>query len=233
MTNDYKKDDGKPPVLDAVLIPFRRTLLAVAAMAEDMRAKHQLAGSNDPYQEWRQLPDGKSRLSNAGARHAMNPWAVNTRDGQHLHIMHAIWGLMAAYEKHLSDADELEAMEPALSDVYADGEPVPADAPVCCGAADAKPLPMLCSSWHAATDQSCTLTVGHEGGHVFAEAAPVHGPAGADWRERLGTRYIVKPGDCKVFPVCGAINRLGGIHYCALPLDHRGDHRDGIYGWCR
>ncbi len=102
--NNYKQDAGKPPLMQAVLIPFGKTLLDLAAMMEDMKHKHKLEGAKDPFQEWRQLPGGKWRLADAGARHAVvNPFGVNTKDGKHLHILHAIWSLMAAYEKHLEE----------------------------------------------------------------------------------------------------------------------------------
>lgn len=97
--NDYKPDEGKPPLMSAVLIPFRLTLLDLASMMRDMAAKHKLQGAEDPFQEWRQLPDAKARLADAGARHATNPWEVNHADGRWLHLLHAIWGFMAAYEK--------------------------------------------------------------------------------------------------------------------------------------
>ena len=108
MANDYKKDESKPPVMDAIFIPYRHTLLALAAMMDDMRVKHQLQGASNPFEEWRQLPDAKKRLANAGARHALQPWAHNTKDALpgtkgHLHILHAIWGLMSAYEKHAEE----------------------------------------------------------------------------------------------------------------------------------
>lgn len=124
-TNNYKTDEGKAPVVTAIFVPFRRTLLAIAEMMERQKTRHKLQGARDPFQEWRQLPNGKDRLVNAGGRHAMEPWEPNTKDrvGDHpgdLHILHAIWGLMAAYEKHVEDMA------------------VPADP--CCGAPDARPL---------------------------------------------------------------------------------------------
>jgi hypothetical protein len=102
--NDYKQDAGKPPLMQAVLIPFGKTLLDLAAMMEDMKHKHKLEGAKDPFQEWRQLPGGKWRLADAGCRHTTNPFAINNADGRWPHILHAIWGLMAAYEKHLEEA---------------------------------------------------------------------------------------------------------------------------------
>lgn len=106
MVNDYKPDDGKPPVMDAVLIPYRRSILAIAAMKADMAVKHKLLGAVDPFLEWMQLPNGKKRLANAGARHSLQPWKVNTQDGGHLHITHAIVGLLMALELHLKDEEE-------------------------------------------------------------------------------------------------------------------------------
>jgi hypothetical protein len=105
VVNDYKPDTGKPPVMDAVLIPYRRSLLAIAAMKLDMAAKHKLQGAANPYLEWMQLPNGKARLVNAGARHALQPWTVNHADGNHLHMTHAIVGLLMALELHLTEEE--------------------------------------------------------------------------------------------------------------------------------
>lgn len=102
--NDYKQDADKPPLMQAVFVPFGKTLLALAAMMEDMKHKHKLEGAKDPFQEWRQLPGGKWRLADAGARHGVvAPFGVNEADGKHLHILHGIWCWMAAYEKHLEE----------------------------------------------------------------------------------------------------------------------------------
>jgi hypothetical protein len=109
VANDYKPDKDKPPVMDAVLIPYRRSILAIASMKADMAVKHKLMGAKDPYLEWMQLPNGKRRLANAGARHALQPWAVNTKDGRHLHITHAIVGLLMALELHLLEQEQREA----------------------------------------------------------------------------------------------------------------------------
>src|SRR5690606_13865837 len=75
--NDYKRDENKPPLLDAVLIPYRRSLLAIAAMKADMKERHRLHGAANPFMEWRQLPNAEARLANAGARHLTQPWARN------------------------------------------------------------------------------------------------------------------------------------------------------------
>ncbi len=105
---DYKPDTGKAPVVEAMFIPFGRTLLALAEMMERQKIRHKLQGAKDPFQEWRKLPGGKSRLANAAGRHVLEPWTPNAKDrvGDHpgdLHILHAIWGLMAAYERHLQE----------------------------------------------------------------------------------------------------------------------------------
>ncbi len=103
--NDYKQDADKPPLMQAVFVPFGKTLLALAAMMEDMKHKHKLEGAKDPFQEWRQLPGAKWRWADAGARHAVKPpFSINTDDGRWPHILHAIWSLMAAYEKHLEES---------------------------------------------------------------------------------------------------------------------------------
>ncbi len=102
--HDYKADTGKPPLMQAVFVPFGKTLLDLASMMEDMKHKHKLEGAKDPFQEWRQLPNAKWRFADAGARHSVvNPFEVNEKDGKHLHILHGIWCLMAAYEKHLEE----------------------------------------------------------------------------------------------------------------------------------
>ncbi len=115
MTNDYKPDGDKAPVLDAVHIPFRRAILALARMAQDMAVKHKLEGAKDPYNEWRQLPDARRRLSNAAARHGDNPWQVNTKDGTHLHALHALWGWMASVELWEEEQEKLDAETPCCA----------------------------------------------------------------------------------------------------------------------
>lgn len=120
MANNYKKDDTKPPLLDAVLIPYRRSLLAIAAMKADMKIKHQLQGAKNPFLEWQQLPEAKGRLGNAGARHVTDPWTLNTEDALegtpgHLHMVHGITGLLMALELHLKDLEEMPDL-PVLED---------------------------------------------------------------------------------------------------------------------
>jgi hypothetical protein len=111
VANNYKKDDTKPPLLDAVLIPYRRSLLAIAAMKADMKVKHELQGAKNPFLEWQQLPQAEARLGNAGARHVTQPWDLNTEDALpgtpgHLHMVHGITGLLMALEMHLKQLEE-------------------------------------------------------------------------------------------------------------------------------
>ncbi len=153
MTNDYKPDDGKPPVLDAVDIPFRRALLAVARMCVDMATKHKLGGAKDPFQEWRQLPDARRRLANAAARHGKNPWTVNAADGTHLHATHALWGWLAAVELWEEEQERI-------------------DAEACCGAPDAKDPGQMPHDFRLPSD-----------GPQFGRGGELRGPAGADWWE--------------------------------------------------
>jgi hypothetical protein len=200
MANNYKTDEGKPPVVSAVFIPFRRTLLALAEMMGRQKIRHQLQGAKDPFQEWRHLPEGKGRLLDAGGRHALDPWSPNTKDrvGDHpgdLHILHAIWGLMAAYEKHLEEG--------AVADSQA-----PQDGPV-------EPLPDCPNCQHPNAE--------HDGGFCYAPGCscpvlqgPIQGPAGADWRE--------KPTPCPEW-----ITTEGG-HYreCRKDRGHKGPHEDNV-----
>jgi len=101
--NDYKKDQGRPPMLDA-LVPFYPALKALAAMMEDMKHKHKLAGSADPFNEWRQLPNAEKRLMNAAMGHLLQgPWKINTKDGTHMHATHALYCLLAGITIKVSE----------------------------------------------------------------------------------------------------------------------------------
>lgn len=175
MVNDYKPDEGKPPVLDAVLIPYRRALLAIAAMKLDMAAKHKLLGAVNPFLEWKQLPNAKARLANAGARHVLEPWTVNTKDGTHLHLTHAIVDLLMALELHLEEA-ELDAR---AGEELGVGVPDYSDSPeqtasrVCApedlaGRARIE-LALACSAWREkplpCRDAECVRERGHRGSH--------------------------------------------------------------------
>lgn len=125
MTDDYKNDADKPPLLDA-LLPFYPALMALAAMMEDMKHKHRLAGAMDPFNEWRKLPQAKKRLANGNMRHMLaGPWTPNVEDAvpgrkPHLHATHALFGLLASLTIHQED-----------------------NAQACCGAADAATWPTL------------------------------------------------------------------------------------------
>jgi hypothetical protein len=100
--NDYKKDQDKPPVLDA-LLPFYPALEALARMMVDSAEKHKIAGSDDPFNQWRQLPNAKARLANAAARHILKgPWATDPDSG-HLHAAHALFGLLASLTLHIEE----------------------------------------------------------------------------------------------------------------------------------
>jgi hypothetical protein len=140
MANDYKQDKGKAPLLDA-LLPFAPALMALARMMDDMQHRHRLAGSSDPFNQWKQLPQAKKRMANGMARHILEhgPWTFNKADALpgtegHLHVTHALFNLLGALTLHLEDNQE-----------------------ACCAAPD---------------------------------AVPIHGPAGADWRE---PRPLAKP----------------------------------------
>lgn len=194
MTNDYKTDKNKPPLLDA-LRPFAPALVALARMMDDMQHKHRLAGAKDPFSEWKQLPDAKRRMANGMTRHLIEhgPWTLNTDDAlagkdAHLHATHALFNLLGALTVHLED-----------------------NAKACCEAPDAAQEFLLtpdchqrghdggpgrCTSWHTETQKLCTLYHGHDGQHSIAGdfppyfPPPIHGPAGADWREPP------QPGSC-------------------------------------
>jgi hypothetical protein len=140
--NDYKKDDGKAPVLDA-LTPFYPALEALARCMDDMQHKHKLTGSVDPFNQWKQLPQAKVRLANAAARHLLRgPWKINTADGSHTHAVHALFGLLASITIHEEDNQD-----------------------TCCAAPDAQ-----------------VVETAANGRRKFWPMEPIHGPAGADWR---------------------------------------------------
>jgi hypothetical protein len=190
VANEYKVTAGKPPVVRAVFIPFGRTLLALAAMMERQAVRHKLQGAKDPYQEWRQLPNAKEVLTDAGGRHALDPWTLNTKDavGDHpgdLHVLHAIWGLMAGHEKHLEEQDHARSREAVLARELASHRAAlfPVDQDLCCDAPDAVPL---------------------------------HGPAGADWRESVARSPVT--------PRCQASTHG---HQCHKPQGHDGAHSVG------
>ncbi len=126
--NDYKKDQDKPPMLDA-LVPFYPALRALAAMMSDMKAKHKLEGAKDPFNEWRQLPNAKARLMNAAGGHLLQgPWKVNEKDGNHLHAVHALFGLLAGITIHV------EENKPATKAVWVVWDPTTDD--YCLGVGD-------------------------------------------------------------------------------------------------
>lgn len=100
VTNDYKNDADKAPVLDA-LLPFYPALEALARMMVDSAKKHKIEGAEDPFQQWKQLPDAKKRLANAAARHFLKgPWQADAESG-HLHATHALFGVLASLTLHL------------------------------------------------------------------------------------------------------------------------------------
>jgi len=121
VANDYKKDARKPNVQRAVLSPFRRALLALAAMAEDMADRHKLRGASDPFNEWRQLPGAQERLEGAMARHGLFPvGTVNTKDGSHTHLAHDIWNRLAVLELLLEAQEKAAQPEPLHGPAGAD-----------------------------------------------------------------------------------------------------------------
>ncbi len=209
MTNDYKPDAGKPPVLDAVHIPFRRALLAVARMAMEMAAKHALEGAKDPFQEWRHLPDARRRLSNAAARHGDCPWTVNTADGAHMHAVHALWGWLAAVELWEEEQEKL-------------------DAKACCGAPDA-PGGLSEIGGYAAP----VLPRQH------MEPGPIHADWCNRCKSRVvqyactcgavpGLQKYQRSGDCLR---CQAVSTYGS--QCSKELGHLGDHQCSPHWWAK
>jgi hypothetical protein len=200
MTNDYKVTAGKPPVVSAVFIPFRRTLLALAAMMERQAVRHKLQGARDPYQEWRQLPNAQAVLLEAAGRHSLDPWGLNTKDavGDHpgdLHLLHALWGFMAAHEKHL-DAQDARGREAVLDRELAAHRAAlfHPDQDLCCGAPDATPVYLHKEGPVPGCDCPNCLTWQPQlkVGTASPPPGPINGPAGADWRER---RTIHTAGD--------------------------------------
>lgn len=214
-TNNYKRDDNKPPVLDAVLIPYRRSLLAIAAMKADMAVKHKLQGAVNPFLEWTHLPDAKKRLSNAGARHILDPWSLNTQDALpgtpgHLHMVHGIVGLLMALEKHLEAVDAGLVHVPGVGwrgTGLAEDPREPLQVPA---GADWRESPPACGDFVASSDNprdSCVKDRGHKGQHETSWG--LRWPAVAvPWAQRLE---------------CAAKDRPGG-DACQLPNGHSGPH---------
>lgn len=174
MANDYKKDAGKAPLL-AALQPFAPALYALARMMEDMKAKHELGGSRDPFNEWAQLPGAKGRMAQAMERHLLPEdctlWDVNTKDGQHLHATHGLFNLLGALTLHLRQQPAIAAQDGLRTKA------------VGCMRID-------CGQTHAhiaGADLSHVLERARIELQLQGErpASPelIHGPAGADWRE--------------------------------------------------
>jgi hypothetical protein len=201
VANNYKTDTGKAPVVSAIFIPFGRTLLALAEMMERQKIRHKLQGAKDPFQEWRQLPEGKDRLVNAGGRHSLDPWTPNAKDrvGDHpgdLHILHAIWGLMAAHEKHLEELDQAKSAkgrEAVIARELAEHRAALFPADPCCDAPDAVSLGRKdaleerakVELWLQGERQAgCQCVNGTCEYCTGGGRTPIHGPAGADWREK-------------------------------------------------
>lgn len=250
MTNDYKTDKNKPPLLDAMR-PFAPALVALARMMDDMQHKHRLAGAKDPFSEWKQLPDAKRRMANGMARHLIEhgPWTLNTADAlagkdAHLHATHALFNLLGALTVHLEDNAKACCAAPDATHVPA-ADTLP---PCQCGHSrhahtrsggdcledcscdkfepTAKPdvgtftatvtgvsEAQRCDSWHTEDGARCALPKGHAGRHNLT--APIHGPAGADWRETAQTG-----------PCAGGMHALntytGKCARCGQPMDRCG-----------
>jgi hypothetical protein len=100
VANDYKTDQGKPPLLDA-LLPFYPALARLALMMQDAAEVHRLQGAVDPFNQWRQLPDAKRRLANAGARHLLKgPWVHDDVLKDHPHAALALFNILASLTLH-------------------------------------------------------------------------------------------------------------------------------------
>lgn len=114
MTNDYKKDGDKPPVL-AALMPFYPALEALARLMVDSAEKHKLQGAEDSFSQWRQLPNAQERLANAGTRHNLKgPWTIDPDSG-HCHQVHNLFNVLASLT------------------LYEEGKEKPLDPPDCPG----------------------------------------------------------------------------------------------------
>jgi hypothetical protein len=137
---DYKKDADKAPVLDA-LLPFYPALEALARMMVDSAKKHELEGVEDPFNQWRKLPNAKIRLANAAGRHILKgPWTLDADSG-HLHMAHALFGVLSSLTLH-QEAERATKYEPVASP----------DLPQCHSVS-----PMF--------KNRCELTPGHRGDH--------------------------------------------------------------------
>lgn len=229
MANDYKTDQGKPPLLDA-LLPFYPALARLALMMQDAAEVHRLKGAVDPFNQWRQLPDAKRRLANAGARHLLKgPWVNDEVLKGHPHAALALFNVLASLTLHEEEqaakgreaviARELAAHRAAL---------LPVD--MCCGAPDARPLnhgvnPEVCRHLGGITAGHCVDCGRELLGQRLEERATVElalqgefpapgiqGPAGADWREHH-----------QVAPRCQTMAGLGADQ-CLLAAGHPGAH---------
>lgn len=232
MTNDYKTDKNKPPLLDA-LRPFAPALVALARMMDDMQHKHRLAGATDPFSAWKKLPRAKNRLANGLARHVVenDPWALNTADAlagkdAHLHATHGLFNLLGALTVHLEDnakaccgAADAKADDFALTPDGRQLADVGISAATGTGAAVRKVWPNgycgACDTTRLERAHGVGWTVCEHHAQEDATKKPIHGPAGADWREpsRCGERG---PQDWLT---------------CMLAPGHEGSHQDGAYVW--
>lgn len=147
--NNYKQDADKAPLMDA-LLPFAPALFALARMMDDMQHKHRLAGSADPFQQWKQLPQAKKRMANGLARHLLEhgPWTLNEADAYqgraHLHATHALFNLLGALTIHLEDnavaCCPAPDARPRVNTIYSAGRCV------VCARAEGRPHHPLCSA---------------------------------------------------------------------------------------
>lgn len=209
MTNDYKTDQAKPPVHEAVLSVFPLALMALARMMAASVERHKLAGAADPYREWQQLPAALRRVLNAKGRHSLHK-ATDLDDDGETHLLHELFNCLAAVELQEQDKQA-----------------------TCCAAPDARPMPAMPPSRD-----------------VTEHGAPLHVPAGADWRERPHCplhpeatlarnpdgEYLCMHVACDwrappPLGQCLAPSGHGGA--CQLPLGHRGSHNSGLRHWSK
>lgn len=215
MANNYKTDAGKPPLLDA-LVPFYPALRRLALMMVDAAKAHKLNGAKDPFNEWRQLPDAKRRLANAGVRHMLKgPWKHDDVLVNHPHAALALFNVLASLTLHEEEGYEADAK---AEEALGIGVPDFSDSPE----QMAQRARELADSLYC---KNCSHPLKeHDAGFCYVpgcscpvrqEVKPVHVPAGADWRE--------KPSRCDSWAFVKSKH-----HECRRDKGHKGLHESDV-----
>lgn len=96
-----RKDDSGKPRSAEVLDGFKRALNAVCAVGT---WGGEVAYPDKPFDNWKNVPDGVRRYSNAAARHRL---ATDDNDASGLpHRFHVVWNELAALELWLKEKED-------------------------------------------------------------------------------------------------------------------------------